>query len=123
MIIDYAKPIPKVLLKSLFQDILIAKPRHSLIATAGCPQQGKFQIDDKTVTYPYRHDFVEPAYVARGTLRQQISGIGEVFYAGEFCLIDRDSLHIDYLNHDDSVVVFLSIEDFQPSPPFHIVIN
>lgn len=66
-------------------------------------------FDDGMLTEFHRHNYIELAYVAEGELRQNICGQDEVFKKGEICLINKDSIHADYLSKQKAAVVFLGI--------------
>lgn len=71
--------------------------------------QTRFHLPGMVSTILHTHSTVELAYVVKGILRQRICDKDELFYAGEICLIDKDSQHFDYLTPDGSIVIFLSI--------------
>ena len=74
-------------------------------------RQAKIHMTEENTTYTHRHSYTELAYVAMGRLCQEIDGKEEIFNEGEFCLIDRNSLHKDTLLLDDSIIIFLNIAD------------
>lgn len=59
----------------------------------------------------HKHNYVELAFVVEGRLKQRISGKDVEFGEGEVCLIDRDSLHGDYLFAENATTIFLSINN------------
>ena len=74
-------------------------------------KQGRFKLKDNIITNPHKHNSVELAYVVKGKLKQNISGKDVEFSEGEICMIDKNSMHYDYLYPDGSMVVFISITD------------
>lgn len=60
-------------------------------------------------TQLHTHDYLELAYIVRGSFRQRILNRDITFQEGEFCLIDKNCLHQDYLQNPDAVVLFLGI--------------
>ena len=60
------------------------------------------------VTQWHRHDYIEMAYVYNGRLTQCIAGRDETFCQGDVCIIDRNSVHLDYLD-SDATVYFISM--------------
>ncbi|SEI50320.1 AraC-type DNA-binding protein [Lachnospiraceae bacterium A10] len=69
------------------------------------------QCLEDSLTELHRHDYVEIAYVLKGSLKQNIVGQDEVFQEGEVCVIGQNSLHQDYLTYQDSTVLFLGISN------------
>jgi AraC-like DNA-binding protein/quercetin dioxygenase-like cupin family protein len=57
----------------------------------------------------HRHNYFELEYVAEGRLYQHISGQDVTFEKGEFCLIDRESVHAEQLYQKPSSLIFLCI--------------
>lgn len=60
-------------------------------------------------TQLHTHDYIELAYVVEGEFQQRILGKDIRFKKGEFCLIDKNCLHQDYLYHDDSIIIFIGL--------------
>ncbi|MBQ8857064.1 MAG: helix-turn-helix domain-containing protein [Lachnospiraceae bacterium] len=56
-------------------------------------------------------DFIELAYVVKGELRQKILDKDIVFHEGEFCLIDKNCVHQDYLLDNESLILFLCLRN------------
>ncbi len=62
-------------------------------------------------TQLHTHDYIELAYVVKGEFKQRILDKDIVFHEGEFCLIDKNCFHQDYLTNTDAVILFLGIEN------------
>jgi AraC-like DNA-binding protein len=69
------------------------------------------KFDNGMLTSFHRHNYVELACVVEGRLGQRITDRDEVFNKGEICLIDKDSVHADYLFCENAVIVFLGISN------------
>jgi AraC-like DNA-binding protein len=57
----------------------------------------------------HTHDYIELAYVAEGEFQQNILGKDIRFKKGEFCLIDKNCLHQDYLYTSSSTIIFIGL--------------
>ncbi len=66
-----------------------------------------FESGDKTQLHT--HDYIELAYVVDGEFQQRILGKDIKFKKGEFCLIDKNCLHQDYLFDHGSIVIFIGL--------------
>lgn len=55
------------------------------------------------------HDYIELSYIVEGQFRQRILGKDIQFTKGEFCLIDKNCLHQDYLRDSKGIVLFLGL--------------
>lgn len=62
-------------------------------------------------TQRHTHNYIELGYVAKGSFRQRISEKDILFEEGDFCLIDKNCIHQDYLLDQDTIVIFLGIEN------------
>ena len=62
-------------------------------------------------TAAHVQDFIELAYVVKGELRQRILNNDVIFREGEFCLIDKNCVHEDYLIDNSSVILFLCLRN------------
>lgn len=62
-------------------------------------------------TQLHTHDYLELSYVVEGEFRQKISGKDIVFKKGELCLIDKNCVHQDYMQSEDSVILFLGLSN------------
>lgn len=62
------------------------------------------------ITQWHHHDYIEMAYVYAGSLTQCIAGQDVTFAQGDVCIIDRNSVHLDYLTQD-ALVFFISMTD------------
>lgn len=60
-------------------------------------------------TQLHTHDYIELAYIVEGEFKQNILGKTIIFKSGEFCLIDKNCLHQDYLDNSPAIVLFLGI--------------
>lgn len=60
-------------------------------------------------TQLHTHDYLELAYIVKGCFRQRILNRDITFREGEFCLIDKNCIHQDYLENSDAVILFLGI--------------
>lgn len=63
----------------------------------------------KEKTQLHTHDYIELAYIVEGKFHQKISGKNIIFETGEFCLIDKNCLHQDYLVNEPTTILFLGI--------------
>ena len=68
-----------------------------------------FRNGDKTQLHT--HDYIELGYVARGSFKQRICEKDITFDEGDFCLIDKNCIHQDYLMNQDALIIFLGIEN------------
>lgn len=57
------------------------------------------------------HDYIELSYIVEGQFQQRILGKDIQFTKGEFCLIDKNCLHQDYLSNSKVVVLFLGLSN------------
>lgn len=57
----------------------------------------------------HTHDYIELAYVVEGEFQQKIMGQDIRFKKGEFCLIDKNCLHQDYLFFHKSTILFIGL--------------
>lgn len=62
-------------------------------------------------TQRHTHDYIELGYVAKGNFKQRISGKDVLFQEGDFCLIDKNCIHQDYLVDQDAFILFFGIEN------------
>lgn len=62
-----------------------------------------------TKTQLHTHDYIELAYIVEGEFRQKILGKDIIFSQGDFCLIDGNCLHQDYLSDFPATILFLGI--------------
>lgn len=60
-------------------------------------------------TQLHTHDYIELAYVVEGEFKQQILGKDIVFTKGDFCLVDKNCFHQDYLLDTPATILFLGI--------------
>lgn len=78
-----------------------------------CPSPKPFysQLDFRngTKTQLHTHDYLELGYVVNGEFRQKILGKDITFNQGDFCLIDKNCLHQDYLFDSSATILFLGI--------------
>lgn len=85
------------------------------LLAAMCPPEENFSFcchfEDGQLTQPHTQDFVELAYVVKGELHQKILGKDVFFQEGDFCLIDRNCEHQDYLAKNDSLILFLCFKN------------
>jgi AraC-like DNA-binding protein len=70
----------------------------------------------------HKHNYMEFVYIVKGRLHQRIAGRDEIFNQGEFCLLDKDTFHCEYLFPEESIVFFLLIANsfFSKSVNFEI---
>lgn len=59
----------------------------------------------------HTHDYIELCYVAEGSLTIYIAGGAHVIGKGDFCLISSNSPHHEKMNHNESSVVYLGIDN------------
>ncbi len=62
-----------------------------------------------TKTQLHTHAYIELAYIVEGEFRQRILGKDIVFSKGDFCLIDKNCLHQDYLLDSPATILFFGI--------------
>ena len=78
-----------------------------------CPSPEAFYsrlpFENGTKTQLHTHDYLELAYIVDGEFRQRILGKDITFYKGDFCLIDKNCLHQDYLFNSSATILFLGI--------------
>ena len=60
-------------------------------------------------TQYHTHDYIELAYIVEGEFKQRIMGKDILFKKGELCLIDRNCPHLDYLQDQNSIVLFIGL--------------
>lgn len=70
-----------------------------------------FKFSSGTKTQIHTHDYIELAYVVKGTFTQKICDHNIIFHEGDFILIDKNCIHQDYLTDQDSIVLFFGIEN------------
>lgn len=70
-----------------------------------------FRFGDGAKTQLHTHDYIELGYVVKGSFKQKISDRDILFQEGDFCLIDKNCIHQDYLIDQDAVIVFFGIEN------------
>ncbi|MBQ6812720.1 MAG: helix-turn-helix domain-containing protein [Agathobacter sp.] len=70
-----------------------------------------YSFAEHSKTQLHTHDYIELGYVARGTFKQRISDKDVSFSEGEFCLIDKNCIHQDYLISQDALVIFFGIDN------------
>jgi AraC-like DNA-binding protein len=75
------------------------------------PSKGpsKFRFSPGLSTEFHKHNYMEFIYIVKGRLHQRIAGKDEIFNQGEFCLLDKDTFHCEYLFPEESIVFFLLI--------------
>ena len=78
-----------------------------------------FQFQDGTKTQLHTHDYIELGYVVKGSFKQRICDKDILFSEGDFCLIDKNCIHQDYLIQQESIVLFFGIEN----EIFHEILN
>ena len=103
------------------------------LLTAMCPfdklRSFCCRFTDGQTTSPHTQEFVELSYVVKGELQQKILGKDILFQEGEFCLIDRNCEHQEYLFKNNSIILFLCIksdaffEVMNESPSPNTIIN
>lgn len=70
-----------------------------------------YPFEEYSKTQLHTHDYIELGYVARGTFKQRICDKDVTFYEGQFCLIDKNCIHQDYLISQDGLVLFFGIDN------------
>ena len=117
---EYSKSVQEVKTHPLLsQDRIFALcwnfSKNSILNATLCPApepfyyQHHFAVGEKTQLHT--HEYIELAYVVKGEFRQKILEKDITFGEGEFCLIDKNCLHQDYLTDSDAVILFLGIEN------------
>lgn len=71
----------------------------------------QFKFDNGAKTQLHTHEYLELGYVVKGTFKQRICEKDIIFHEGDFCLIDKNCIHQDYLIDQDAIVIFLGIEN------------
>lgn len=79
----------------------------------------RFSFADGAKTQLHTHDYIELGYVVRGTFQQRICEKDILFQEGDFCLIDKNCIHQDYLKSQNATVLFFGIENQM----FHEIMN
>jgi AraC-like DNA-binding protein/quercetin dioxygenase-like cupin family protein len=82
----------------------------------------KMRFSPGIATEFHKHNYMELVYIVKGKLHQRIGGKDEIFNQGEFCLLDKDTFHCEYLYPEESIVLFLLISNsfFSKSVNFEI---
>jgi len=62
-----------------------------------------------TLTQLHTHDYIELAYIVEGQFKQRIMGQDILFKKGELCLIDKSCPHQDFLENEDSIILFIGL--------------
>lgn len=62
-----------------------------------------------TLTQLHTHDYIELAYIVEGQFKQRIMGQEILFKKGELCLIDKSCPHQDFLENEDSIILFIGL--------------
>lgn len=62
-------------------------------------------------TQYHTHDYIELAYIVEGEFKQRIMGKDILFKQGELCLIDKNCPHQDYLQSNNSVILFIGLSN------------
>lgn len=87
----------------------------STLSATLCPSPEDFYYQHRFIsgekTQLHTHEYIELAYVVKGEFKQRILDKDITFKEGEFCLIDKNCLHQDYLVDSDAVILFLGIEN------------
>lgn len=90
-------------------------PGNSTLKATMCPSPEHFSYTFPFVsgakTQRHTHNYIELGYVAKGNFRQRISEKDILFEEGDFCLIDKNCIHQDYLLDQDTIVIFWGIEN------------
>lgn len=60
-------------------------------------------------TQLHTHDYIELAYIVEGRFHQRIMGKDICFKKGELCLIDKNCPHQDFLEEDESIILFIGL--------------
>jgi len=60
-------------------------------------------------TQYHTHDYIEFAYIVEGEFKQRIMGKDILFKKGEVCLIDKNCPHQDYLQNQNSIILFIGL--------------
>ncbi|MDO4287609.1 MAG: AraC family transcriptional regulator [Eubacterium sp.] len=108
---DEIKPYPKT--EGLPAFALIWRLEQGRLEAAIFPAKTAyrcvFELEKLKKTQRHTHNYIELAYVVSGRFRQRILDKDVVFSEGELCLVDKNSLHQDYLGEEAATVVFLGI--------------
>lgn len=67
------------------------------------PPSGRTQL--------HTHEYIELSYIADGEFSQKIMGKDIIFKKGDFCLIDKNCSHQDYVRPGSATVIFLGISN------------
>lgn len=60
-------------------------------------------------TQYHTHDYIELAYIVDGRFRQKIMDKEILFQKGELCLIDKNCPHQDFLEDNNSTILFIGL--------------
>lgn len=72
---------------------------------------GEQKLHSVFITEEHSHNHIELAYIAKGKLHQRIDGEDIYFKEGEFCLIDSNVPHYEFLISDGSIIAYLIFDD------------
>ena len=85
------------------------------VFTCSLPDQKHFSatypISDALVADVHSHNYMELAFVLCGTMYIRFGDTTETFEAGEICLIRQGLLHADFLKCNDTIILYLGIND------------
>ena len=70
-----------------------------------------YPIPDAFVADVHSHNYMELAFVLCGTMYIRFGDTTETFEAGEICLIRQGLLHADFLKCNDTIILYLGIND------------
>lgn len=84
---------------------------HAAMYPAPIKFNYSFSFENGTKSQLHTHDYIELGYVVKGNFQQRISDKDIVFQAGDFCLLDKNCIHQDYLISQDATVIFFGIEN------------
>lgn len=70
-----------------------------------------FPISNHYLTSEHSHNYIELAFVLKGTMCLRFGNQNEKFEEGEICLIKHGILHSDLLERDDTIILYLGIAD------------
>lgn len=105
-----AYPLPKKeQLFALCWCLDLRKRLHATILPSNVPFSYSCSYTPGDRTQLHTHEYIELAYIVDGKFKQRIMGKNIVFNEGEFCLIDKNCLHQDYLEEQNAIVLFFGI--------------
>lgn len=73
------------------------------------PFSYRSQFSFGEMTQYHTHDYIELAYIVEGEFKQRIMEKDILFQQGELCLIDKNCPHQDFLEDQNSIILFIGL--------------